>query len=167
VVDMILAENLEERLKALDKLGVVQRSDFKAILKEMSPYPVTVRLLDPPIHEFLPLEGELHDQLQDLRRLRKTVSTTQRLLDSLKMVDEELHEDYLAKREGLPIFFASLDVATIDVTIRKKELMLQRARVLKETNPMLGHRGVRLGITFPEIYAMQIRALPEAAAECV
>lgn len=167
VVDMILAENLEERLKALDKLGLVQRSDFKAILKEMTPYPVTVRLLDPPIHEFLPLESELADQLQDLRRLRQTVNNTQKLLDSLKMVDEELHADYLSKREGLPIFFASLDVATIEETIRKKELMLQRARVLKETNPMLGHRGVRLGITFPEIYAMQIRALLEAAAQCV
>ena len=167
VVDMILAENLEERLKALDKLGLVQRSDFAAILKEMSPYPVTVRLLDPPIHEFLPLENQLADQLQDLRRLRQTVNNTQKLLDSLKMVDEELHADYLSKREGLPIFFASLNIASIDETIRKKELMLQRARVLKETNPMLGHRGVRLGITFPEIYAMQIRAVLEAAAQCV
>jgi len=167
VVEMILAENLEEREKALGQLLPIQRSDFKAILKAMSPYPVTVRLLDPPIHEFLPLENELQDQLQDIRRLRQTVRTTQRLLESLRTVDSELHEDYLSKREGLPIFFANLDIGLIDETVRKKELMLQRARSLRETNPMLGHRGVRLGITYPEIYSMQIRAVLEAAAECV
>ncbi|MBI4962008.1 MAG: pyruvate, phosphate dikinase [Desulfomonile tiedjei] len=167
VIEMILAETPEERQAALDQLLPIQRSDFKGILKVMSPYPVTVRLLDPPIHEFLPLENELEYQLQDLRRLRKTVSNTQRLLESLKIVDSELHADYLSKREGLPIFFASLDTATIEEAIHKKELMTQRARALRETNPMLGHRGVRLGVTFPEIYAMQIRAMLEAAAECV
>jgi len=167
VIEMILAETPEDRQAALDQLLPIQRSDFKEILKVMSPYPVTVRLLDPPIHEFLPLENELELQLQDLRRLRQTVVTTQRLLESLKMVNSELHADYLSKREGLPIFFANLDSSLIDDTIRKKELMVQRARALRETNPMLGHRGVRLGITFPEIYAMQIRAVLEAAAECV
>jgi len=164
---MILAETPDDRQEALDKLLPIQRSDLKAILKVMSPYPVTVRLLDPPIHEFLPLENELMDQLQDIRRLRQSVRNTQRLLESLRIVDSELHADYLSKREGLPIFFANLDVGMIDGAIHKKELMLQRARALRETNPMLGHRGVRLGLTFPEIYSMQIRAILEAAAECV
>jgi pyruvate,orthophosphate dikinase len=167
VVDMILAETPEERQAALDKLLPIQRSDLRGILKVMSPYPVTIRLLDPPIHEFLPLENELMDQLQDIRRLRQSATNTQRLLESLRIVDSELHADYLSKREGLPIFFANLDVEMIDQAIHKKELMLQRARALRETNPMLGHRGVRLGLTFPEIYSMQIRAILEAAAECV
>jgi len=167
VVDMILAENLEDRKRALDRLLPIQRSDFKEIFKAMSPYPVTIRLLDPPIHEFLPLEYQLLEQLEDLRRLRSTVYTTQKLLESLKGIDPALHADYLTKRDGLPIFFANLDVNLIEDHLHKKQLMLQRARALRETNPMLGHRGVRLGITFPEIYNMQIRAILEATAECV
>ncbi len=167
VVELILAEVFEDRQKALAKLLPIQRSDFKGLFEAMSPYPVTIRLLDPPFHEFLPLENELLEQLDDLRRLRKTARTTGRLLQSVKLVDPDLHANYLEQRRGLPIFFAELDVKTIEDVISKKELMLQRARALRETNPMLGHRGVRLGISFPEIYTMQIRAILEAAAECV
>ena len=166
VVDMIVADTPEDRRKALDKLLVIQRSDFEGILKEMSPLPVTIRLLDPPIHEFLPFENELVKQLDDLHRLRTTVEFTMQTLDNVKLVSPELHANYLAGVERLRINFGLLDLATIDEALTKKGLMLQRARTLREVNPMLGHRGVRLGITHPEIYMMQIRAILEATAQC-
>jgi pyruvate,orthophosphate dikinase len=167
VVEMILADTHEDRQAALDRLLPIQRSDFIGILDAMSPYPVTIRLLDPPMHEFLPLESELAEQLSDLRALRQMVRNVHRALDSVKLVDSSLYADYLAKPEGLQIRLANMDVGLIDETTRKKELMLQRARTLRETNPMLGHRGVRLGITLPEIYRMQIRAILEATADCL
>ncbi len=167
VVDMILADTTEKRRSALDRLLPIQRSDFKGLLKAMSPYPVTIRLLDPPMHEFLPLESELIQQLEDLRYLRRTVGATQSTLDSLKLVGPDVLAKYLEKPEGLHIRLAQLDINEIDETIAKRELMLQRARTLRETNPMLGHRGVRLGVTLPEIYEMQIQAILEATAECV
>ena len=167
VIELILAEVFEDRQKALIRLLPIQRSDFKGLFEVMSPYPVTIRLLDPPFHEFLPLENELVEQLDDLRRLRRTAKATERLLESVKLVDTDLYANYREQRQGLPIFFADLDVKAIDEAISKKELVLLRARALREANPMLGHRGVRLGISFPEIYTMQIQAILEAAAECV
>ncbi len=167
VVEMILADTHEDRQAALDRLLPIQRSDFIGILDVMSPYPVTIRLLDPPMHEFLPLESELAQQLSELQSLRQTVKNVHRALDSVKLVDPALHSEYLAKPEGLQIRLANMDIGLIDETTRKKELMLQRARTLRETNPMLGHRGVRLGITLPEIYRMQIRAILEATADCL
>jgi pyruvate,orthophosphate dikinase len=167
VIDMILADTVEERKEALNRLLPIQRSDFAGILKAMAPYPVTVRLLDPPIHEFLPSEGELEVQIEDLRRLHDTARLTEKNVESLKLIDPKLHSNYMTQRQGMPAFFASLDLTLIDAALAKKELMLQRARILKEVNPMLGHRGVRLAVSFPEIYEMQIRAILEAAAECV
>jgi pyruvate, orthophosphate dikinase len=167
VVEMILADTLEDRQKALDKLLPIQRSDFKGIFEAMSPLPVTIRLLDPPIHEFLPFENELEKQLTDLRALRKTVALAQQFVDSVKFVDQDLHAGFLAGMEKLPVNFASLDPVAVEAAIAKRGLMLQRARNLREVNPMLGHRGVRLGLTNPEIYEMQIRAILQAAAECV
>jgi pyruvate, orthophosphate dikinase len=167
VVDMILADTNEKRQAALDRLLPIQRSDFTGILKEMSPYPVTIRLLDPPMHEFLPAENELSKQVEDVLNLRRTVNGVHSTLDSLKLVDPTLLATFLEKPEGLQIRLAHVDPNVIDETLEKRELMLQRARALRETNPMLGHRGVRLGITLPEIYAMQIRAVLEAAAACV
>lgn len=164
VVDMILADTLEDRKKALEKLLPIQKSDFIGIFKEMSPYPVTVRLLDPPIHEFLPFENELADQLHDLKRLRKTAETTEKLVESLKLIDAATYSHAAA---ALAAPFANLNLQEIDSAIAKKTLMLQRARILRETNPMLGHRGVRLGISNAEIYMMQIIAILEATAECV
>ncbi len=114
----ILAENSEERKQALLKLLPFQKSDFQEMFKEMEGLPVTIRLLDPPLHEFLPLP----------------------------YAEDELKT--LAKRLALPFR-------------RVKE----RVRTLKEFNPMLGHRGCRLGITFPEIYEMQVRAIMEAACK--
>jgi pyruvate,orthophosphate dikinase len=111
---MILAENLEEREKALEAILPYQRSDFEDLYRISAPYPIVIRYLDPPLHEFLP----------------KT--------------DEEISE-------------LALDL-NIDV-----EILKSRIASLKEFNPMMGHRGCRLGITYPEIVKMQTRAVIEAA----
>ncbi|ABK77107.1 phosphoenolpyruvate synthase/pyruvate phosphate dikinase [Cenarchaeum symbiosum A] len=118
-VEMIMAGSAAERKGILDKLGRLQRSDFAKILRVMEGYPVTIRLLDPPLHEFLPNPEELAGRLREM-----------------KPGPEE----------------------------RRARTVLDRARELAETNPMMGHRGVRVGITYPEIYEMQIRAVFEAAA---
>jgi len=122
-VDMIMAENIEERTKVLKKLGHLQKSDFIEILKAMKGYEVTIRLLDPPLHEFLPNPEELAEKIRKLE-LKKATSE-----------------------------------------IKKAKNILKRARDLAEINPMMGHRGVRVGITYPEIYEMQIRAVFEALVE--
>ncbi len=126
VQEMILAANLRERQAALDKLLPVQQGDFYGILKAMDGFPVTIRLLDPPLHEFLPNSEEL---TVEITRLRLTGG----------------------------------DAALI----REKEDLLRKVRALSEFNPMLGHRGCRLGITFPEVYAMQARAIFKAAAQLI
>jgi pyruvate,orthophosphate dikinase len=122
VQEMILAERLDERDRALAKLLPMQEEDFYGILKAMDGYPVTIRLLDPPLHEFLP-----------------DIEETQRALEE-------------ARARG-------------DVTqAEREEMVLRRTRALFEFNPMLGFRGVRLGIVYPEIYAMQARAIFQAQA---
>ena len=125
VQEMILAESIEDRRAALDKLLPMQQSDFKGILKAMAGYPVTIRLLDPPLHEFLP---NIEDLLVEITKLR-------------------------------------FEKGDNDQELKEKELLLRKVRNLAEFNPMLGHRGCRLGITFPEIYAMQAEAIFQAAIE--
>ncbi|OAT85803.1 pyruvate, phosphate dikinase [Desulfotomaculum copahuensis] len=126
VQEMILAGSLEERRAALDKLLPMQQGDFYGILKAMEGLPVTIRLLDPPLHEFLPNAEEL---LVEITRLRLT--------------------------GGDP------------AELKAKESLLKKVRALSEFNPMLGHRGCRLGITFPEVYAMQARAIFQATVQLV
>jgi len=126
VQEMILAETLEEREVALAKLLPVQQGDFYGIFKAMEGLPVTIRLLDPPLHEFLP---NLEDLLVEITKLKVTGGDPQELA--------------------------------------AKENLLKKVRALSEFNPMLGHRGCRLGITFPEIYAMQVRAIFQAVAALV
>jgi len=161
VVEMILANNSEDRKAALNRLLPIQRSDFKELLKVMAPGPVTVRLLDPPIHEFLPSERQLEDELQHLNRLRSTVAGLHDLAGAMRLMQA-------GKGSGQqqPAGFEGISVELVDAAIAKKELMLIKVRELSEINPMLGHRGVRLGITYPEIYTMQIQAVLEALAEC-
>ena len=118
VREMILAEDVTAREAALAKLGPVQRQDFVEIFRAMKGLPVTIRLLDPPLHEFLPTEAAQIDELAEL-----------------------------------------LHVTPARLNARIAEL--------HEFNPMLGHRGCRLAVTYPEIYAMQIRAILEAAAAVV
>ncbi|HEY6462278.1 MAG TPA: pyruvate, phosphate dikinase, partial [Polyangiaceae bacterium] len=114
--EMILADDVRGRATALAKLLPFQKEDFVGIFREMRGLPVTIRLLDPPLHEFLPTEAK---QL-----------------------------DALSKSMGIPV-----------------QKLAQRTKDLHEFNPMLGHRGVRLAITYPEIYAMQVRAILEAAVQ--
>jgi len=122
--EMILADSEEERRKALDKLLPLQKNDFIGLFQEMRGYPVIIRTLDPPLHEFLP------------------------------------------KREELMVEIATLKVTNGDPkVIAEKEKLLRRVEALHEFNPMLGHRGCRLGITYPEITEMQARAIFEAACE--
>jgi pyruvate,orthophosphate dikinase len=161
VIEMIVAETPEQRQAALDKLLPMQRGDFKAILEVMSPRPVTIRLLDPPIHEFLPTEQQLLLDLEELRHLRSSVRGMNVLAGSLMLL-----EDPTSAREEADELRHLVDESLVEKSIEKKETMLRKVRALTEINPMLGHRGVRLGITFPEIYGMQIRAILEAAAEC-
>lgn len=126
VQEMILSDNLEEREIALNKLLPLQQNDFYGILKAMDGFAVTIRLLDPPLHEFLPNAEEL----------------------AVKIV--EMKHQGASKEE-----------------IRAKELLLRKVRSLAELNPMLGHRGCRLGISYPEIYRMQARAIFLATAQLV
>jgi len=166
VQEMILADSGEERKNALDRLLPFQREDFKEIFRIMDGLPVTVRLLDPPIHEFLPAAEELVSEIENLRELRKTVEGMSALPDTLKLLDPELLNKYAANLESLNVGLSELKGKHLaEELVNNKEVMLQKVRSLAETNPMLGHRGVRLGITYPEIYAMQIRAVLEAAAE--
>jgi len=154
VIDMILADTREDRKAALNKLLPIQRADFIELFSVMSPDPVTVRLLDPPMHEFLPTEQQLIDQIETLRMYRNIVKGRQTAIAALAMPPP------------LPEPFRELNEELVDDVLSKKVQMLGKVRELREINPMLGHRGVRLGITYPEIYAMQIRAILEAAMEC-
>jgi pyruvate,orthophosphate dikinase len=116
VREMILASDVESRKKALVKLLPFQREDFVGVFREMAGLPVTIRLLDPPLHEFLP---------QTQKQLEELAGNMGVRVADLERKNEELHE----------------------------------------FNPMLGHRGCRLAVTFPEIYEMQVRAILEAACE--
>jgi len=136
--EAIMAEDEESRRRALEKLLPMQREDFVGLLKAMQGRPVIIRLLDPPLHEFLPRVEELQEEV---RALEAAIEATER--DAGPDVVERAH-----LREML----------------EEKRRMLRRARMLQEANPMMGLRGCRLGVVFPEIYEMQTRAIYEAAA---
>ncbi len=161
VIDMILANTTEEREAALNRLLPIQRQDFKEVFTVMAPRPVTVRLLDPPIHEFLPNEEDVVAELEHLNHLKTTVDGVNNLFGSLRLLetDEDVEHEY-------PSPFTQKGGDLVRKAIMKKERMLKKIKELHEVNPMLGHRGVRLGVTYPEIYKMQIQAILEAAAEC-
>ncbi len=155
VIDMIIADSTEERQIALDKLLPFQRDDFQQLFEAMSPHPVTVRLLDPPMHEFLPSEQQLLDEIQALKQY-ETI-----------LLGQKVTLNTLSSNTPLPPPFDQLDEEVVNIAITKKELMLKKVRDLFEVNPMLGHRGVRLGMSYPEIYKMQIRSILESAAICI
>jgi len=161
VIEMIVAETTEQRDAALEALLPLQRQDFRELFEVMAPNPVTIRLLDPPIHEFLPDEHQLEQDLADLRALAGATRGMTALAGSMGLLHtpEKARDDFDAVRRVM-------DPMMVEEAIAKKEAMLRKVRALHETNPMLGHRGVRLGISFPEIYKMQVRAILEAAAEC-
>jgi pyruvate,orthophosphate dikinase len=167
VQDMILADTAEDRHAALVRLLPIQREDFKDIFRAMAGLPVTIRLLDPPMHEFLPSSSQLELEIAHLRHLRRAARSVAELPETLRLVDPELPRDYV---DGLSKLSANLAVyresPRVSSVLARREAMLDKVHALAEVNPMLGHRGVRLGITYPEIYRMQIRAILEAAAEC-
>ncbi len=132
--EMIMARNKDERVEALNKLLVMQRSDFIEFFRTMEGFPVIIRLLDPPLHEFLPSREELITEINDLKMKLKDAG-------SLKEIDE------------------------IIARIEEKDRILDVVNELHEFNPMLGFRGCRLGIIYPEIYEMQVRAIIQAAIE--
>ena len=166
--EMILAETPEARQVALDKLLPFQREDFIGIYKAMEGLPVTVRLLDPPIHEFLPTASQLEFEIEHLRNLKRAMRGMSGLPETLKLLDPQLHTQYVDSLDHLEANLAEYQQNhRIDQLIEFRETMLRKVRALTEVNPMLGHRGVRLGLTNPEIYSMQLRALVEAAAQCI
>ena len=155
VIDMILANNVDEREAALAKLFPIQRDDFQELFEAMAPHPVTVRLLDPPMHEFLPTEHQLLEELEALKQYLTIVKGRRVTMETFNNFSE------------LPAPFNQLGEEVVLEAIAKKELMLVKVLELYEVNPMLGHRGVRLGMSYPEIYKMQIRSILEAAARCL
>jgi len=132
--EMILADGTGAREKALDKLLPLQRGDFVGIFREMAGFPVTIRLLDPPLHEFLPNVDELLGELSELKMSLRQATT---LADMDHLLDE----------------------------IDEKRQLLHHVNKIREANPMLGFRGCRLGLLFPEVTRMQCRAIFEAACQ--
>jgi pyruvate,orthophosphate dikinase len=164
--EMILAETREERQAALDRLLPIQRSDFKGIFKAMRGLPVTVRLLDPPMHEFLPTAAS-STEIAHLHQMRDSIKALKDLPDTLKLLNPKLYQQYADGLRKLTGGLHAFEESHLeDDVIARKETVLKKVRALQEVNPMLGHRGVRLGISYPEIYSMQIQAILEAAALC-
>jgi pyruvate,orthophosphate dikinase len=130
---LILATNPEQRAEAIAKLMPMQQSDFEGLFRAMDGYPVIIRLLDPPLHEFLPSAHDLMDELTELK---------------------------------LRLQSGSEDAGPIEAEMEEKSALLLRVEELHESNPMLGTRGVRLGITIPGLYEMQAQAIFQAACVC-
>jgi pyruvate,orthophosphate dikinase len=167
VQEMILAESIEERQSAIDRLLPIQRADFKGIFKAMKGLPVTVRLMDPPLHEFLPTAAQLELEIAHLHHLRDSLKALEELPETLKLLNPKLYQQYADGLSKLGRSMTDFKEGHLEEdVIHKKEKTLKKVRALSEVNPMLGHRGVRLGITYPEIYSMQIQAVLEAAALC-
>jgi pyruvate,orthophosphate dikinase len=162
--NMILADSPEERKRWADKLMPMQRQDFVEIFRAMDGLPVTIRLLDPPLHEFLPSIEELLNEVNRLKEFNQVLSALEQLPGTLAILDPELHK-YVPSIETVTREFSQFKAKGLDQKLlEQKEKVLRRVRVLHEYNPMLGNRGVRCGISFPEIYDMQIQAIFEATA---
>ncbi len=162
--NMILADTSRERERWAEKLMPMQREDFVEIFRAMHGLPVTIRLLDPPLHEFLPTIEELIGDVSRLREFRQILSALEQLPGTVAMLDPELYKQ-MPSVESMIREFAEFRAKGLDQKmLKQKEQVLRRVRVLHEYNPMLGNRGVRCGISFPEIYDMQIKAIFEAAA---
>ncbi len=160
--DMILADTAEERFEALRRLLPLQEKDFVDILRAMQGNPVTIRLLDPPLHEFLPSEEEIEREIAKLEKCQESLGNVCNIPELLRDIDPSL-EPVLTEDEHMLKNLAELQ----SFQLNRKMGTLQKIRTLREVNPMLGHRGVRLGITYPEIYEMQIEAILLAAGQLI
>jgi pyruvate, orthophosphate dikinase len=147
---MILANTPDEEQAALDELLELQREDFIGIFSAMSGLPVTIRLLDPPLHEFLPSSKELELEIQGLE-IYKSVATS-------------ASKHFSWEHSDIPLDSPST-MQSVEKEIEEHQGLLENVLRLEESNPMLGMRGVRLGIVKPGLYAMQVRAIIEAAVE--
>jgi pyruvate, orthophosphate dikinase len=164
VRSMILADTPEERKRWCDKLLPLQRQDFYDIFKAMEGLPVTIRLLDPPLHEFLPTIEELLNDISRLKEFSQVMYSLEQLPGTAMMIDPELYK-LMPSIETMTREFSEYKTKKLDQKLlRQKEEVLRRVRVLTEVNPMLGNRGIRCGISFPEIYDMQLQAIFEATA---
>jgi pyruvate, orthophosphate dikinase len=162
--NMILADTARERERWAEKLLPMQRQDFVEIFRAMNGLPVTIRLLDPPLHEFLPTIEELVNEVNRLKEFRQIMYALEQLPGTVAMLDPELHKQ-MPSIESMIREVGEYRARGLDQKLLKqKEQVLRRVRVLHEYNPMLGNRGIRCGISFPEIYDMQIQAIFEAAA---
>jgi pyruvate,orthophosphate dikinase len=162
--NMILADSPEERKRWADKLMPMQRQDFVEIFRAMNGLPVTIRLLDPPLHEFLPSIEELLNEVSRLKEFSAIINALEQLPGTVSMLDPELYK-FVPSIEAVARELSEVKAKGLDQKLLEdKERVLRRVRVLTEYNPMLGNRGVRCGISFPEIYDMQIQAIFEAAA---
>lgn len=167
VREMILAGNKKKRAEAVAKLLPLQKGDFKEIFRAMKGLPVTIRLLDPPLHEFLPSPEELAEELRNLENLESALASMENISEAMKYLDTRSRES-LKLLEHVASDIAEIKEKRLDKKlIRKQRETLRKVKEMMEVNPMLGHRGVRLGITYPEIYKMQIQAILEAAAELI
>jgi pyruvate,orthophosphate dikinase len=160
--NMVLADSVEERMEALRHLLPLQERDFEEILRAMRGNPVTIRLLDPPLHEFLPSEEEIQREITKLETCQEALGKVCVIPDLLRDIDPSL-ESMLSEDEHMLKNLAEIQAFQLN----KKVATLQKIRTLREVNPMLGHRGVRLGITYPEIYEMQIEAILTAAGQLI
>lgn len=160
--NMILADNPEERHEAVQKLLPLQQEDFKQMLRVMHGFPVTIRLLDPPLHEFLPSEETIERQINVLQKCQQALGDVCKLPQILEDIDPSL-QTVLAEDEHMLLNLSEIQ----SNELKQKIDLLQKIRTLREVNPMLGHRGVRLGITYPEIYETQIEAILMAAGELI
>jgi phosphoenolpyruvate synthase/pyruvate phosphate dikinase len=133
--EMIMAPNVVARREALAKLEPHQTQDFEGIFTAMDGFPVTIRLLDPPLHEFLPRRDELMISITDLKLRLRLASGLEEINSLLKQIGA-------------------------------REVLLAQVERLDEANPMLGHRGCRLGVVYPEVTEMQARAIFTAAVRC-
>ncbi|MBN1662743.1 MAG: pyruvate, phosphate dikinase [Deltaproteobacteria bacterium] len=165
VREMILAGTKEKRAEAIARLLPLQKSDFKKMLEVMQGLPVTIRLLDPPLHEFLPSSEELAAKLRNLMALDSAFVTMENVSESMKNLDPVFRESLKLLDNTLSDITAVRRQKLDKKLIRKEQDTLKKVKEMMEVNPMLGHRGVRLGITYPEIYRMQIQAVLEATAE--
>jgi pyruvate,orthophosphate dikinase len=162
--NLILADTPEERKRWSDKLMPLQRQDFVEIFRVMNGLPVTIRLLDPPLHEFLPSIEELLTETNRLKEFSQIINALEQLPGTVTLIGPDLYQ-HVPSIEAVTRELSEFKAKGLDKKLLKdKEKVLRRVRVLHEINPMLGNRGVRCGISFPEIYDMQIQAIFEAAA---
>ena len=192
VQQMILAKTEAEREAALATLLPFQRSDFEGLFRAMDGLPVTIRLIDPPLHEFLPSHDELlrsvsesDMHIADLKdrigALRDRISGSQHMMGALDAIAAQDAQGIPGLGDKLPSHAAQVqsmaahekrlkgyetEVAKLSIEVAQKHKMLTAVETMREQNPMLGLRGVRLGIHLPGLTNMQVRAIFEAACIC-